>query len=111
MFDVKVDEGIFLGYSLTSKAYRVLNKRSKKIKETYYMSFDHIYMKKLTSSKETMDEIFPQTGQVSIHICNLFEEYVKLFDEPKTSILSEAKATDNDVDNLKKVIDEAAKII
>ena len=32
-FDVKADEGIFLGYSLTSKAYRVLNKLSKKLKK------------------------------------------------------------------------------
>ena len=34
IFDVKVDEGIFLGYSLTSKAYRVLNNKSKRIEET-----------------------------------------------------------------------------
>ena len=27
-FDAKADEGIFLGYSLTSKAYRVYNKRT-----------------------------------------------------------------------------------
>ena len=32
-----------------------------------------------------------------------------LFDEPKNAILSEAKAIDNKVDNLKKIIDEAAK--
>lgn len=71
-FDVKADEGIFHGYSLTSKAYRVLNKRSKKIEETYYVSFDDNYVKKLTSSKEPIDEIFPQTGQVSIPISNFF---------------------------------------
>ena len=54
------------------------------------MSFDDNYMKKLTSRKEPMDEIFPQTGQVSIPISNLFEEYVKLFDELETAILSKA---------------------
>ena len=46
-FDVKEDDGIFLGYSLTSKEYRVLNKRSKKIEETYYVTFDDDYVKKL----------------------------------------------------------------
>ncbi|XP_052622435.1 uncharacterized protein LOC128127785 [Lactuca sativa] len=57
-----------------------------------------------------MDEIFPQTGQVSVPISNLFELYMKLFDDPETAILFEAKAVDNKVDDLKKVIDEAAKI-
>ncbi|XP_052626769.1 uncharacterized protein LOC128133398 [Lactuca sativa] len=75
------------------------------------MSFDDNYVKKLTSSKEPMDEIFPQTGQVTIPISNLFEEYVKLFDEPESAILSETKAADNEVDNLKKIIDEAAKVM
>ena len=42
-FDVKVGEYIFLGYSLTSKSYRVLNKKTKKIEETYYVTFDDNY--------------------------------------------------------------------
>ena len=33
-FDSRSDEGIFLGYSSTSKAYRVYNKRTKKVMET-----------------------------------------------------------------------------
>ena len=33
-FDSKSDEGIFLGYSERSKAYRIFNKRSKIIEET-----------------------------------------------------------------------------
>ena len=45
-FDVKADEGILLGYSLTSKAYRVLNNKSRKIEEAYYVTFDDNYMKK-----------------------------------------------------------------
>ena len=31
-FDTRSDEGIFLGYSSTSKAYRVLNKRTRKVR-------------------------------------------------------------------------------
>ena len=46
MFDVKADVGIFLGYSLTSKAYRILNKKSKKIEETYYFTFNDNYLMK-----------------------------------------------------------------
>ena len=33
-FDSRSDEGIFLGYSSTSKAYRVYNKRAMKVMET-----------------------------------------------------------------------------
>ena len=33
-FDSRSDKGIFLGYSFTSKAYRVYNKRTMKVMET-----------------------------------------------------------------------------
>lgn len=39
-FDAKSDEGIFLGYSLTSKAYRIFNKRTLTIEESVHVSFD-----------------------------------------------------------------------
>ncbi|XP_023739188.1 uncharacterized protein LOC111887260 [Lactuca sativa] len=42
-------------------------------------------------------------------ISNLFEECILLFDKPKSAINSESKAADNKIDNLKNVIDEAAK--
>ena len=39
-FDAKVDEGIFLGYSMISKAYRVFNKRSLTVEESMHVVFD-----------------------------------------------------------------------
>ena len=39
-FDSKADEGIFLGYSLTGKAYRVYNKRTLNIEESIHVAFD-----------------------------------------------------------------------
>ncbi|KAJ9561520.1 hypothetical protein OSB04_006680 [Centaurea solstitialis] len=39
-FDKKADEGYFLGYSLTSKTFRVYNKRTKIVMETVYVTFD-----------------------------------------------------------------------
>ncbi|KAJ9553229.1 hypothetical protein OSB04_017274 [Centaurea solstitialis] len=39
-FDKKADEGYFLGYSLTSKTFRVYNKRTKMVMETIYVTFD-----------------------------------------------------------------------
>ena len=39
-FDAKSDEAIFIGYSLTSKAYRVFNKRTLVVEESIHVIFD-----------------------------------------------------------------------
>ena len=39
-FDAKLDEGIFLGYSLNSKAYRLFNKRTMVVDESMHVVFD-----------------------------------------------------------------------
>nr|GEW43832.1 hypothetical protein [Tanacetum cinerariifolium] len=38
-FDAKGDEGYFIGYSLSSKAFRVFNKRTKKVEENLHVDF------------------------------------------------------------------------
>nr|GEU36698.1 putative ribonuclease H-like domain-containing protein [Tanacetum cinerariifolium] len=38
-FDAKGDEGYFIGYSLSSKAFKVFNKRTKKVKENLHVDF------------------------------------------------------------------------
>nr|GEU91035.1 hypothetical protein [Tanacetum cinerariifolium] len=38
-FDAKGDEGYFVGYSMSSKAFRVFNKRTKKVKENMHVDF------------------------------------------------------------------------
>nr|GEX10116.1 hypothetical protein [Tanacetum cinerariifolium] len=38
-FDAKGDKGYFVGYSLSSKAFRVFNKRNKKIEENLHVNF------------------------------------------------------------------------
>jgi hypothetical protein len=39
-FDAKFDEGIFLSYSFTSKAYKVYNHRTLVVKESIHVVFD-----------------------------------------------------------------------
>ena len=39
-FDAKVDEALFIGYSSTSKAHRVYNKRTLRIEESIHVIFD-----------------------------------------------------------------------
>jgi hypothetical protein len=41
-FHAKSDGGIFLGYSMNSKAYRVYNKRSLTIEESMHVVFDEV---------------------------------------------------------------------
>ncbi|XP_071718206.1 uncharacterized protein [Rutidosis leptorrhynchoides] len=40
----KSDEGIFMGYSFVSKAYRAFNSRRKKIEESIHITFDENYV-------------------------------------------------------------------
>ena len=45
--DAKSEEGIFLGYSIRSKAYKYLNTNTNKVVESVFVKFDEIqrYMK------------------------------------------------------------------
>ncbi|CAL1358433.1 unnamed protein product [Linum trigynum] len=49
-FDAKSDECVFLGYSMTSRAYRIFNKRTFKVEESINVIFDE-------SANECSDEI------------------------------------------------------
>ncbi|GJU49062.1 putative ribonuclease H-like domain-containing protein [Tanacetum coccineum] len=49
-FDAKGDEGFFVGYSLSSKAFRVYNKRTKHIEENLHIDFLEIVVAGTTST-------------------------------------------------------------
>lgn len=51
--DAKSDEGIFLGYSLTSKAYKVFNKRTLVVEELIHVVFDEV---DLSLRRENLDD-------------------------------------------------------
>jgi len=55
-FDAKADEGIFLGYSLHSHAYRVYNKRTMVVEESMHVAFDETDHKVQESIKITADD-------------------------------------------------------
>ncbi|KAI9120231.1 hypothetical protein K1719_008879 [Acacia pycnantha] len=52
-FDAKADEGIFLGYSNRSRAYRVFNIRTRIVEESIHVAF---YESKSDKSKDDDDE-------------------------------------------------------
>ncbi|KAI3515898.1 hypothetical protein L1887_14803 [Cichorium endivia] len=88
-------------------AYRVLNKRSRKIEETYYITFDDSYNSRAKQPTTKIQEIFPDTNKTTIPLMDLYEEFMNLFDEPENAKSVEAKARDNKGDELLKIIDSA----
>jgi Integrase core domain. len=56
-FDAKSDEGVFLGYALNSKAYRVFNKKTLVVQESLHVTFDETNPFVPTSIVEDDDEI------------------------------------------------------
>ena len=64
-FDAKSDEGIFLGYSLHSKAYRIYNKRTMTIEESIHVSFDE--SNAISPTKDILDDVAESLEQMHIH--------------------------------------------
>ncbi|KAI3685731.1 hypothetical protein L6452_34989 [Arctium lappa] len=54
-FDPKADEGIFVGYSLTSKSFRVYNLRRKCIDESIHVKFDDLKISSLSCDDEELN--------------------------------------------------------
>ena len=55
-FDEKADNGIFIGYSSNSHAYRVYNMRLMIVEESVHVVFDEVDHKDLKSSKNSTEE-------------------------------------------------------
>ncbi|KAI3707672.1 hypothetical protein L6452_26301 [Arctium lappa] len=56
-FQAKADEGIFIGYSLQSKAYRIYNTRTKTVLESINVTFDE---SKTRTSEHNSSELVPK---------------------------------------------------
>ena len=65
-FDPKSDVGIFLGYSNSSKAYRVYNKRILVIEESMHVTFDESNLssaKKVFVNDDTNEELQEESSK------------------------------------------------
>ncbi|KAI3752793.1 hypothetical protein L2E82_24830 [Cichorium intybus] len=90
-FESRSDEGIFLGYSFTSAAYRVLNKRTRVIEESTDVHFDEFYVRKLDRKhfgSKMIDNIFQNPIQ-QMPSTNIEIDLDLLFEHPKTAYNSE----------------------
>ena len=63
-FDAKSDEGIFLGYSITSQVYRVFNKRTKTVMESINVEIDDA----ITKVEMVDDEEGPSTKEPIVEV-------------------------------------------
>nr|GEZ57099.1 Gag-Pol polyprotein [Tanacetum cinerariifolium] len=71
----KADIGIFIGYAPTKKAYRVYNKRTRKIQETVHVTFDKIFGG-CTSSDLVKDLPTPSVSTTVQQFDELFQPWI-----------------------------------
>ncbi|KAI3493456.1 hypothetical protein L1887_41848 [Cichorium endivia] len=93
-FNDKSEERIFLGYYQDSKAYRVMNKRTIRIEETFNLSFDDYYIKK-SLHPFPMSSIFPKPAIDAIPITTFDSDFSLLFDPPVRAADSENQLLGN----------------
>lgn len=103
---MKVDEAIFFGFSLMSKSYRFLKKKSRKIEERSHVKFDDKYIKTFEKEVTQCEEKFPLSCSKISSITTFDEVFLQFFDEPNCAINFEANAKDDEGDELLKIVDE-----
>jgi len=64
-FDAKSDEGIFIGYSSQSKAYRVFNKRTLVVEESIHAVFDN--KPRIINNDDNLEDISNKMNQIQIN--------------------------------------------
>jgi len=68
-FDEKDDHGIFIGYSLTSHAYKIYNKRLMTVEESVHVVFDEVDRKSIQISKNSAEEDDQNINLEKLDIC------------------------------------------
>jgi hypothetical protein len=81
-FDAKSDEGIFLGYSTKSKAYRVFNKRTMVVDESMHVVFDETNPFHIKNNCDDEPISFENKASSSNQV-DLSEKVKDQLDEPK----------------------------
>ncbi|WVZ03236.1 hypothetical protein V8G54_024042 [Vigna mungo] len=96
-FDSKADEAIFIGYSLTSKAYRVYNKRTMCVEESIHVFFDEYIdiATNLVHSRKSID-VGDSTGEEEENEEIPKEETSEnVIDPPRAELIKEWKTLRN----------------
>ena len=105
-FQAKADEGIFLGYSHNSVAYRVLNKQTRKVEETFNITFDDYYIKQSDKHFEN-NPILQENHTESESIQSLDIDYDLIFGNSDSAANAEINAPDNHVTEVSKLTNDS----
>ena len=65
----KVDHGIFIGYSLSSHAYRIYNERLMTVEESVHVVFNEVDRKSIQISKNSSKEDEQNISLEKLDIC------------------------------------------
>ncbi|GAB2292076.1 hypothetical protein Dimus_038187 [Dionaea muscipula] len=95
-FDARADEGIFMGYSEVSKAFRILNKRTIVIEESIHVVFDEPHFTK--GVDDAMEKLVDQA------------ERLKIFDSSKQQAPVYVEAEVPILDNVEAVVDNVQDV-
>jgi len=68
-FDGKADHGICIGYSLTSHAYKIYNKRLITVEDSVHVVFDEVDRKSIQILKNSAEEDEQNISLVKLNIC------------------------------------------
>ena len=68
-FDEKADFGIFIGYSLTSHAYRIYNKKLMTVEESVHVVFEEVDHKNIQIPKTRAEEDEQSISLENLEIC------------------------------------------
>ncbi|GJT03740.1 retrovirus-related pol polyprotein from transposon TNT 1-94 [Tanacetum coccineum] len=84
----KADIGIFVGYAPTKKAYRIYNKRTRKIQETVHVAFDE-----LTEGLTSVHRFRPRSSSIDFCTKTVRTRYLLLYVRTQRSALVKARTT------------------
>ncbi|KAI3510703.1 hypothetical protein L1887_17836 [Cichorium endivia] len=65
------------------------------------------YKSRSQNTEQHSKEIFPESNLTTVLLMKLYEEFMNLFDEPETAKSAEKNVTDNQGDELLKIVDNA----
>ena len=75
-FDAKLDEGIFLGYSASSKAFRIFNKRTLVVEESIHVAFDESSQHKDKNIKEEENILENKIDKINLNETKMQDELI-----------------------------------
>ena len=95
-FDNKSDEGVFLGYSKNSKAYRVYNMRTQTVMESINVVVDDVRDFSEFSTEEEIDRFIDESNEQSI------EEPVHAVETSRPSVSTDPASADTETEQTEK---------